>query len=543
MTATVFPGLTRTRPVVAGRNGAVATAHPLATLAGFDLLRRGGNAIDAVVGAAAALGVVEPYMSGLGGVGFLLWHPVGGPTQVLNFGGHAPARATPDQFTYATREHGIRASLVPGNVAGWFEMLRKQGTLPAADVLAPAICLAESGFPLHPFNVEMIRSSIPRLNAAGQSIYGNLTLRIGAILKQPEMGGTLRGIASQGPDYFYRGPFAERLHQFMEAEGGLMTRDDLAAFQPEWQEPIEVSYRGLRVKTCPPNNEGFQILQTLKILEGLDLKRLGHNSTEYIHQVSEAVKLAVADRIRWAGDPRFQSVPLERLLSDPYAEQQRKRMNPLRASHSEGERWPGEPTPSVVAPGQIEGLTTHLSAVDAQGNVASITQSLGNGFGSGMVVPGTGVALNSFAYWFEIDPACPTPNLIAPGKRWAACMAPVQVFQDDGRRFWFSIATPGSYGILHTTLQMLLNIVEFGADCQAAIEAPRFRLWEGTRMQIESRVPTAVLTDLCRRGHLLELLGDFDYRVGGGQSVMIDAEGGARLAGADPRRDGYAMAY
>jgi gamma-glutamyltranspeptidase/glutathione hydrolase len=204
-----------------------------------------------------------------------------------------------------------------------------------------------------------------------------------------------------------------------------------------------------------------------------------------------------------------------------------------------------------VKPGNIEGLTTHLAAVDEQGNVASITQSLGNGFGSGMVVPETGVALNSFAHWCEIDPACPTPNLIAPGKRWAACMAPVHVFrrgeaeghEASRERFWFSIATPGSYGILHTTLQMLLNIVEFGADCQAAIEAPRFRLWEETRMQIETRIPPAVLAELSRRGHHLEQLGDYNYGVGGGQSVMIDPESGARLAGADPRRDGYALAY
>jgi gamma-glutamyltranspeptidase/glutathione hydrolase len=197
-----------------------------------------------------------------------------------------------------------------------------------------------------------------------------------------------------------------------------------------------------------------------------------------------------------------------------------------------------------VKPGHIDGLTTHLAAVDEQGNVASITQSLGNGFGSGMVVPETGVALNSFAHWCEIDPACPTPNLIAPGKRWAACMAPVHVFRREAsERFWFSIATPGSYGILHTTLQMLLNIVEFGADCQAAIEAPRFRLWEETRMQIETRIPPAVLAELSRRGHHLEQLGDYNYSVGGGQSVMIDPESGARLAGADPRRDGYALAY
>lgn len=543
--------MNRTRPVVAGTHGAVASAHPLASAVGIEMLKSGGHAVDAVVAMAVALGVVEPYMSGVGGVGFLLVHEARGTTRVLNFSGNTPARGTPDQFTYETKERGIRASLIPGNVAGWFEALNRYGRLPKARIFEAAIDYAEQGFPLHPFNVDMIRSSMPRLNAAGLAIYEPVPLRIGAILKQPDLGQTLRRLADQGPDYFYSGELAAHIDRFMTEERGLITAADLAGYKPDWETPIAVTYRGLTVKTCPPNNEGFQILQTLKLLEAFDLAGLGHNSGDYIHLVSEAVKLAVADRIRWAGDPKFAPVPLERLLSESYAAQRRELIDRQRASRSEGERWRGSPAPEPVRPGKIEGLTTHLAAVDEQGNVASITQSLGNGFGSGMVVPGTGVALNSFAHWCEIDPACPTPNLIAPGKRWAACMAPVHVFRsvsssepaDSQERFWFSIATPGSYGILHTTLQMLLNIVEFGADCQAAIEAPRFRLWEETRMQIETRIPAPVLAELSRRGHHLEQLGDFNYAVGGGQAVMIDPESGARLAGADPRRDGYALAY
>lgn len=535
--------LPRTRPVVAGTHAAVASAHPLASNAGLDVLKSGGHAVDAVVAMAAALGVVEPYMSGIGGVGFLLLHEAQGNTRVLNFCGNTPARGTPDQFTYETREHGARAPMIPGNPAGWFEAHRQYGRLPVSRVFAPAIELAERGFPLHPFNVDLIRECLPRLNPAGRAVYGAVAPRVGAILRQPDLGRTMQQLVDEGPDWFYRGEMAERIDRFMREEDGLLTRDDLAGYRPDWDTPIEVTYRGLTVRTCPPNNEGFQILQTLKLLEPFGLAELGHNSTEYIHLVSEAVKLAVADRIRWAGDPKFSPVPLGRLMSETYLAERRQLINRQRASRSEGERWRATALPEPVGPGKIEGLTTHLSAVDEEGNVASITQSLGNGFGCGMVVPGSGVALNNFAYWCEIDPACPTPNLIAPGKRWAACMAPVHVFRDGGTRFWFSIATPGSYGILHTTLQMLLNIVEFGADCQAAIEAPRFRLWEETRMQIETRVRPEVLAELSRRGHHLELLGDFNYRVGGGQSVMIDPESSARLAGADPRRDGYALAY
>ncbi|MDA1014587.1 MAG: gamma-glutamyltransferase [Planctomycetota bacterium] len=538
----------RLRPVVAGTHGAVASAHPLASQAGLDTLRNGGNAVDAVVSMAATLNVVEPYMSGVGGVGFLLLHLTDGPTRVLNFSGNTPAAATPDQFTPELQDVGPKACLIPGNVAGWFEALDSHGTQSATDVMSAAICLAEQGFPLHPLNAQIIEKTLPRLNPAGRAIYGKQPPRVGAVLRQPELAGTLRAIAQHGPDYFYRGPLAHRIADHIQAEGGLLSREDLAGYAPEWQEPISVTYRGFEVMTCPPNCEGFQMLQTLQLLEATDLRSLGHNSAEYIHLLSEAMKLATADRIHWCGDPKFHDIPLERLLSEDYAAARRQWMNPAVASKSEGERWSGSPTSDVVSPGKIDGLTTHLTAVDAVGNVASITQSLGNAFGCGVVVPGTGVAMNNFVFWTEIDPACPTPNLIQPGKRWSCCMSPLQVFRTPadgavGRDFWFSIATPGSYGILQTTVQMLLNAVEFGADVQQAIEAPRFRLYEGTRMQIEDRVTEAARGELTARGHAVEPIGDYSMLVGGGQSVMIDPESGARLAGADPRRDGYALAY
>ncbi|MCH2375875.1 MAG: gamma-glutamyltransferase, partial [Planctomycetes bacterium] len=276
-------------------------------------------------------------------------------------------------------------------------------------------------------------------------------------------------------------------------------------------------------------------------LEASDLRSLGHNSAEYIHTLTEAIKLAVADRIEWGGDPKFREIPLDRLLSDAYVAKRRELMNPERASRSEGERWLGPRGAGAVDPGKLDGLTTHMAAVDVDGNVASITQSLGTTFGAAFFIPDTGITLNNFVYWTEIDPDCPTPNRIEPGRRWSSCMAPVQVFRDG--HFWFSIATPGSWGILQTALQMVLNVVEFDADPQLAIEAPRFRIWEETRIEIEDRVDSSVRDELTARGHQLELVGDFSPKVGGGQSVMIDPESGARLAGADPRRDGYALAY
>lgn len=530
-----------TRPVVAGRRAAIATAHPLATNAGMEMLRAGGNAIDAVVAAAAALGVVEPYMSGPGGVGWLLLHRSDGEAWTLNFSGNAPARATPDQFTPATQTVGPRSCLIPGNVAGWFEALSKCGTLPPDRVFAPAIELAEAGFPLHPFNARMLETNAETLDDEGKRIYSQVPRKIGANLRQPELACSLRRLVQEGPDDFYRGQLGRTIADCLERSGGLISRDDLAAYRPQWEAPIVVDYRGLFVKTCAPNNEGFQILQTLKLLEEIDLAALGHNSADYIQILTEAVKLATADRIRWSGDPKFAPVPWERLLEPNYIRERRRLLNWKSASQSEGERWNANAAAPMVSAGNPGGLTTHLAAVDAAGNIASITQSLGHGFGSGVVVPGTGILLNNFAHWFEIDPSCPTPNVIAPGKRWSSCMAPLHVCRDG--RFWFSISTPGSWGILHTSLQMALNIIEFGADPQAAIEAPRFRVWEETRLQIEDRVPESVRAELTRRGHRLELLGDYSYFVGGGQSVMIDPESGARLAGADPRRDGYALAY
>jgi gamma-glutamyltranspeptidase/glutathione hydrolase len=532
----------RTRPVVAGRTAAVASAHPLASQAGLHILQRGGNAVDAAIAMAAALGVVEPYMSGPGGVGFLLLYLADGSARTLNFSGNTPAAATPDQFGPETQDRGSRACLIPGNVAGWFEALCQHGSLSAEIVFAPAVEFAREGFPLHPANVRFLEVSRPRLNDAGLEVFGHVPLKIGAILRQPDLARTLEKLAADGPDVFYRGDLARKIADHVQSCDGLLSRQDLENYRPDWETPIEVGYRGLTVRTCPPNCEGFQILQTLKLLEAENLAGLGHNSAEYIHLLSEAVKLAVADRIVWGGDPKFLPVPLDRLLSDDYAAQRRILINRQRASRSEGERWRGPRDAGVVPPGRADGMTTHLVAVDGAGNVASITQSLGNGFGCGVMIPGTGVLLNNFVWWCEIDPTCPTPNLIQPGRRWSCCMSPVHVLRDDGR-FWFSVGTPGSYGILHTTVQMLLNIVEFGADPQAAIESPRFRVWEEARMQIEDRVPVSIREQLAARGHQLELIGDYSPSVGGGQAILIDPESHARLAGADPRRDGYALAY
>ena len=531
----------QTRPTVGGVHGVVASAHPLASQAGLDILRQGGNSVDAIVAIAAALNVVEPYMSGIGGVGFLLLTLSSGQSQALNFSGAAPKKATPDQFTYENRERGPRACLIPGNLGGWTEAHRRHGSLSLAQVFFPALALAREGFPLHPANARLLALSLERLDEKGLQVYGTVEPRIGAVLRQPELADTLESVAADGGEDFYRGRLGRSIAEHVQSLGGLLVEEDLAGYRPEWEEPICADYRGLQVRTCPPNSEGFQILQTLLLLEPEDLKGLGHNTAPYLHLLSEAIKLAMADRIRWGSDPREQPVPLERLLSPDYIAARRQLIRYGHASPSNGETWVPEGIPGAVAAGSEDGLTTHMSVVDSQGNACSITQSLGSGFGSGVTVPGTGIVLNNFANWSEIDPRCPNPNLIAPGQRPSCCMAPLQVFKEG--RFWFSVGTPGSWGIPQTTAQMILNIVEFGANPQLAIEAPRIRLQEGTRVLIEDRVDEQVCQELASMGHNLEPIGDFSWLVGGGQSVMVDPDSGARLGGADPRRDGYALAY
>lgn len=505
------------------------------------MLRSGGNAIDAIVATAATLAVVEPYMSGPGGIGYLLYHRADGKTKVLNYSGAAPAKATRDQFTPETRSRGSKSCMIPGSVAGWFEMLEKYGTRTPADVFARAIRHARNGFALHPYNLSVLRHTPGHVNAVGRAILELVPKQLGGVLRLPDLARTLEQLVEHGPQYFYEGELGRTIADFIQSEGGLLTEADLAGYRPEWESPIEVSYRNSRVVTCPPNCEGFQILQTLKILEAFDIRGMEHNSTDHLHLLSEAMKLAIADRIRYGGDPRFAPTPIKMLLMESYCADRRRGISSDRASVTQGDRWNPNIAPKTAQADQGKGLTTHLSAVDSHGNVASITQSLGNLYGSGVFVPGTGVALNNFCHYTEIDAEYDGPNMIAPGKRCSCCLSPVQVFQGD--RFWFAVATPGSYGIMQTTPQMIMNIVDFGADPQAAIEAPRFRLLEGTRLQIETRVPAAVRDELAARGHTIEPLGDYSANVGGGQCVMIDPATQSRLAGADPRRDGYALAY
>jgi gamma-glutamyltranspeptidase/glutathione hydrolase len=363
--------------------------------------------------------------------------------------------------------------------------------------------------------------------------------RAGAVVTYKDLATTFRQVAEGGMDAFYRGPVAKAIARTVEEAGGWLSLEDLAAFRPEWREPARITYRGLEVCSMPAPFSAFQMLETLNILEGYDLRAWGHNSVDYLHHLIEAIKLGSADRLAYAYSGE---TPIKGLLSKAYAATQRTRIDSRKAAVSEGERHSGQKLPGQIAegyPAKFENeQTTHFACADAEGTVVSVTQTLGVPFGSGFAVPGTGLVLNNILKWMDLDPA--SPNVVKPGRKAGTMMSPIQVFKDGA--FALSVGTPGSYGILQTQPQMLLNVLDFDFNIQEAIEQPRVRVYGDRLLDAESRIPEATRAGLAQRGHEVNVLDDWSWVVGGGQGIARDPESGALMAGADPRRDGYAMA-
>lgn len=524
-----------------GRRGVVTSAHPLASMAGAEMLLAGGGAVDAAVATAAALNVVEPYMSGLGGVGVMVVRRSTGERSVLNFVGRVPAGADPSGASKADLTGGPRACLVPGNLGGWLEAHARYGRMPRAEVFRPAVRLARDGFPLTWKNCEFMRRASTTLafSEEARRLYRGGALRPGDVLAQPELGATFQHIIDSGANAFYRGPIGRALCRSVQSAGGWLSEEDLAAFAPEWLEPLVMPFGEYEIATVPPPFVAFQSLQTLNILGQDDLDRWGHNSAEYLHHFIEAVKLASADRLAYAWAPE---VPIAGLVSNEYARTQRARIDSARAGVSEGERWNAERLPEQVAAGHPADFnkehTTHFACADADGNVVTVTQTLGAPFGSGFAIPGTGIVLNNLLDWQDLDPE--SPNRLQPGRRVGTNMSPMQVARDGA--FHMSIGTPGSFGILQTTPQMILNALCFGMNIQEAIEAPRVRVYRDRLVDVEARIPGEVRDDLARRGHRVNVIDDWSWIVGGGQGILRDPASGALQGGADPRRDGYAIA-
>jgi len=531
------------RPTVMGRRGCVAAAHPLAAMAGIEVLLQGGSAVDAAVATSFALHVVEPYMSGPGGVAtLLLFHR--GRREAGVSAGQMPAAADPARVTAEDLKGGPRSIGVPGLVAATLGLHERYGSMPRAAVMAPAIRLAEDGFPLTVKNVDFIGKARPQLaySAAAELTFlpGGDVPRAGSLLVQKDLGATLRQIAEGGAEAFYRGPIARAIARALEAQGGWVTEADLAAYRPTWGTPLGVMFRGHEVCVPPPPTNALQSVQTLQILEGFDLRGMGHNSVEYLHHFLEAAKLASADRVGL--DVMRPDAPITGLVSPRYAALRRQLIDPRRAGISGGERWSSERLTGEILPGHPADFakehTTHFAVADGHGTVVTVTQTLGSVFGSGVMVPGTGMLLNNLLMWADLEPG--SPAALRRGAPMQTRMAPTQVFRDG--TFVLSIGTPGSYGILQTTPQMLLNVVEFGMAVQEAIEAPRVRAYRDRLVDVEGRVPLAVREGLQARGHQVNVIEDWSWIVGGGQGIRRDPESGALQGGADPRRDGYALA-
>ncbi len=525
------PGGGKTRSAVRAMNGMVATSQPLASAAALRILQQGGNAVDAAVTAASVLCVVEPMMLSPGGDMFaIVWDAKRKELKALNASGRSPLAASIDELKKRGIDQmpvsGIHTVTVPGAVDGWAKLLERYGTMKLAQVLQPAIEYAERGFPVTDViasDWQMGLSHKDQPDFAGTYLPNGKPPAAGEIFVNKNLANTLKKIAAEGPDVFYRGEIAAKIVKFANEEGGLHTRRDFANHSSNWVEPISTTYRGYTVYEMPPNTQGLAALQMLNILEGLELKPLGHNTAEYLHLLAEAKKLAFIDRARHIADPDFYRAPLDKLLSKDYAAELRKRIDLGRVvgQTSSGPRG-GEDT-------------TYLTVVDKDRNVVSFIQSIFSAFGSGLAAGDTGIILHNRGAGFSFDPA--HPNKLEGGKRPFHTIIPAMVLKDG--RPWLSFGVMGGDMQAQGHVQVLLNIIDFGMDVQQAGEQPRFRHFD-SGLALESAIGPDVRKALEAKGHRLTMSpGMF----GGYQAIMIDPRSGALFGGSDPRKDGCAMGW
>ena len=531
------------RPDVSGVEAAVIADHPLAVAAGHDVLRRGGNAVDAAIAMAGVLAVVRPHMNGVGGDAFALFFDgKSGKIAALNGSGRAGRLATPAFFAKkglkSVPSSGAETITVPGAVSAWAAALERYGTMKLSELLQPAIHLAENGWVVTSTLQRDIATGVRSLNEGGRAIFapGGSLPPVGALLRNRPLAATLRTIASGGADAFYRGAIGERIATWVESQGGYLKPEDFRDHHADWVEPLSLELAGgRRVYAMPPNSQGMTQLQMLALVESFDLKALGHNSADYLHTLIETKRLAFADRDRWLADPSMAKVPVAQLLDRAYLSARAKLVGPRAAT----EVAPGIDAPLASVPVSGNGDTVFLMAVDRNGNAVSWIQSLFASFGSGLVEPETGVVLQNRGSGFVLEPG--HPNIVAPGKRPMHTLTPMLVTDAGGLRM--TIGSPGGHGQPQFLTQVYQNIFTFGMTPQQAVEAPRFIHNDGRRSEIEDRVPRAVITALTERGHQITVQSGFTATFGGVQVILIDPKSGARRTGADPRREAYAIAW
>jgi gamma-glutamyltranspeptidase / glutathione hydrolase len=527
------------RSAVMSRSGMVATSQPLASLTGVDILRRGGNAVDAAVAAAAMLNVIEPMSTGIGGDAFaIIYQAKMGRVLGLNASGRSPYAATLEEYqrrlaSQAADEIPINSPLtwtVPGTVDGWAAALERCGSMSLKEVLEPAIRAAESGFAVAPQTALTWREGSAYLARQADSsrnwlLPGGSAPRPGEVFKNPRLARTLRMIAEGGGEVFYRGELADEMIRFSEANGGLFTPEDLANHKSTWVAPISINYRGYEILELPPNGQGVITLEALQILAQDDLAELGHNTTDSIHLQIEAVKLALHDARRYVTDPEFLDVPVSMLSSAEYAASQRARISSERALQDPARRR------------SQGGDTVYVCAADHEGNVASFINSIFVPWGSGWTIGDTGILLQNRGYSFSLSPD--EVNVIAPHKRTRHTIIPAMLMRDSKPLIAFGCV--GGDMQAQGQVQFLSNVLDFGMNIQDALDAPRWR-YEGTgaKIALEQGVASEVWNGLGRLGH--EIVGSSGF-FGGAQAIFIDPEKATFQGGSDSRRDGCAIGY
>src|SRR5580658_5292601 len=523
------------RSNVISQQGIVATSQTLASQAGAQILAKGGSAVDAAIAANAVLGVTEPLMTGLGGDLFVIYQDAKtGKLTGLNSSGAAPKALNPEflarQGVKRMPGDGIHSVTVPGAVRGWWAMHQRYGKLPWKDLFQPAIAFAEQGYPVHEGMVEIWSTQVRGLKgnpeAARVFLPDGKPPVTGQLFRNPDMARAFRLVAEKGPDAFYKGEIADAIIKTSQHLGGTMTKDDLAAFQPEWVEPISIDYRGWRVYELPPNGQGVAALEMLKIMGTQPPAIQGPFSPEEWHERIEAMKLAYSDVHKYVADPKTYDAPIAAMISDSYAQKRAALINSKRANCD------------VPAGEAVGSNTTYLTVVDKDGNMASWIQSVFGYFGSHDTVEGMGFELQNRGGGFTLEPG--HPNILAGGKRPFHTIIPAFMEKGD-EHIGFGIMGGAVQPMAHA--QFVSNYVDYGMNLQQALEAPRFSKngAAGCDVNIEFRLPPATFQQLSERGHMVRIEREYVEAMGRGQAILHNSTTGTNYAASDPRADGEAI--
>lgn len=539
MTPSPFPS--RRSPVM-GRNGMVASSQPLATAAGLEILSAGGNAADAAVATAAALNVTEPTSTGIGGDMFALYYDAQTKqVTALNGSGRAPAslsleRLQKEKLNELPPFHPYTIT-VPGACAGWFDLIERHGTLPMTRILAPAIRLAENGFPVAPVTAHFWARGASRqlrsaLNGEELTLAGRAP-QAGEIFTNKGLARTFRTVAEKGKRAYYEGEIAESIAQVIRDSGGCLTVEDLAAHRSTWDEPISVNYRGFRIWECPPNGQGLAALLALNLLEGFDLSESAPLSTRRLHLQIEAMRLAFADARWYVSDPAFSSIPLHELLSKPYADERRKLINTKRATLDQQHGTP------VKSHG-----TVYFAVVDGRGNACSFIISNYMGFGTGIVPRGWGFTLQNRGHNFNLEAG--HPNALMPNKRPYHTIIPSLITREADGSLYAPFGVMGGFMQPQGHMQVACALIDDGMDPQSALDMPRFCIEpseDGGATSLEQGIAGRVTLALEKRGHPVRMVGGWERALFGRGQVIVREQNGVLIGGSDSRADGCAMTF